>query len=34
MMEAPVDGLNHSKANLREPDIADRSIVNEPPDGA
>jgi len=27
-------GLNHSTANLRESGMAERSIVNEPPEGA
>jgi hypothetical protein len=31
---APVEGLNHSTANVLEPDIAERFIVNEPPEGA
>ena len=30
----PVDGLNHSTANLRELGIAERSTVNGPPEGA
>jgi hypothetical protein len=30
----PVDGLNHSTANVRELDIAERSTVKDPPDGA
>jgi len=30
----PVDGLNHSTDNVRDPDIAERSTVNETPDGA
>ena len=29
----PVDGLNHSTANVRELAMAERSIVNGPPDG-
>jgi hypothetical protein len=33
-MDAPVDGLNHSTANLREASIAERSTVNDPPTGA
>ena len=30
----PVAGLNHSTANFRESGMAERSIVNEPPEGA
>jgi energy-converting hydrogenase Eha subunit B len=29
----PVEGLNHSTASFLEGDIAERSTVNEPPDG-
>ena len=31
---APVDGLNHSTANVLALDIAERFTVNEPPTGA
>jgi len=30
----PVEGLNHSTDNALDPDIAERSTVNEPPEGA
>ena len=31
---SPLAGLNHSTANFRELGMAERSIVNEPPEGA